>query len=54
MRPMENVVRVPGVVKPHPDRVALVISRTSGKVAQIHAKIGDRVTSPSSSGRRVR
>ena len=42
-RPFEDVRRLPGVLKPVPDRVALVTSRTSGKVVDIHAILGQRV-----------
>jgi multidrug efflux pump subunit AcrA (membrane-fusion protein) len=42
-RPIEDVRRFPGVIKPHPDRVALVTSRTSGRIVNIHAKLGERV-----------
>ncbi len=43
-QPLEDTHRLPGVIKAHPDRVALVTSRSPGKVVAIHAKIGDRVT----------
>jgi membrane fusion protein, heavy metal efflux system len=42
-RPFEDIRRLPGVLKPVPDRVALVTSRTSGKVVDIHAALGQRV-----------
>ena len=42
-RSVEEVRRFPGVIKPHPDRVAVVTSRTSGRIVEIHAKIGERV-----------
>jgi cobalt-zinc-cadmium efflux system membrane fusion protein len=42
-RLVEEVRRFPGVIKPHPDRVALVTSRTAGRIVNIHAKIGERV-----------
>ncbi len=42
-RPIEEVRRFPGVIKPHPDRVALVTSRTSGRIVEIHSKLGERV-----------
>jgi membrane fusion protein, heavy metal efflux system len=44
LRPIENVIRVAGVVKPHPDREAQVSSRVSGKIASLSAKVGDRVS----------
>lgn len=44
IRPLEKVVQLPGVIKPHPDRVALVTSRTGGAILGIHANVGDRVT----------
>ena len=43
VQPIEDVRRFPGVIKPHPDRVAIVTSRTPGKIVDIHAKIGERV-----------
>ena len=43
MRPFEDVRRLPGVMKPVPDRVAVVTSRTAGKVVDIHAALGQRV-----------
>jgi membrane fusion protein, heavy metal efflux system len=43
LQPLEEVRRFPGVIKPHPDRVAFVTSRTPGKVIAIHAKLGERV-----------
>ncbi len=43
LRPLEDVRRLPGAIKPHPDRVAIVTSRTAGRVVEIHAKIGQRV-----------
>jgi len=43
LRPLEDVRRIPGEIKPHPDRVALVTSRTPGKIVDINAKIGERV-----------
>ena len=44
LQPLEDVLRLPGVIKPHPDRVAFVTSRTSGKIVNIHTQIGQRVT----------
>jgi len=44
VRPLEKIVQLPGVIKPHPGRVALVTSRTGGSVLDIHANVGDRVT----------
>ncbi len=43
LRPIENVIRVAGVVKAHPDREAQVSSRVSGKIASLSAKVGDGV-----------
>jgi multidrug efflux pump subunit AcrA (membrane-fusion protein) len=37
LQPLEDVRRLPGVIKPHPDRVAFVTSRTAGKIVAIHA-----------------
>ena len=34
LRPIENVIRVAGVVKPHPDREAQVSSRVAGKMTR--------------------
>jgi cobalt-zinc-cadmium efflux system membrane fusion protein len=44
LRPIENVIRVAGVVKAHPDREAQVSSRVSGKIASLSAKVGDGVS----------
>jgi len=44
LRPIENVIRVAGVVKAHPDKEAQVSSRVSGKIAGISAKVGDGVS----------
>lgn len=44
LQPLEDVRRLPGVIKPHPDRVAFVTSRTAGKIVNIHAQLGARVT----------
>lgn len=43
LRPMERVIRVAGVIKPHPDREAQVSSRVSGKIVALFAKTGDSV-----------
>ena len=43
LRRIEQVVKVAGVVRPHPDREAQVSSRVSGKVAGLFFKVGDRV-----------
>ena len=43
-RPLEDVRRLPGVMKAMPGRIALVTSRTPGKVVDIHAALGERVT----------
>jgi cobalt-zinc-cadmium efflux system membrane fusion protein len=43
VRPLEDVRQVPGVIKAHPDRVALVTSQLGGKVAEIPFQIGQRV-----------
>ncbi|MGH7847759.1 MAG: efflux RND transporter periplasmic adaptor subunit [Candidatus Binatia bacterium] len=43
LRPIENVIRVAGVVKAHPDREAQVSSRVSGKIVGLFAKTGDSV-----------
>ncbi|MGH7845410.1 MAG: efflux RND transporter periplasmic adaptor subunit, partial [Candidatus Binatia bacterium] len=44
LRPIENVIRVAGVVKAHPDKEAQVSSRVSGKIASLSAKVGDGVS----------
>jgi cobalt-zinc-cadmium efflux system membrane fusion protein len=44
LRPIEDVIRVAGVVKAHPDREAQVSSRVSGKIVSLSAKVGDRVS----------
>ncbi len=43
LRAIENVIRVAGVVRPHPDREAQVSSRVSGKVVGLFFKVGDAV-----------
>lgn len=43
LRPIENVVRVAGVVRPYPDREAQVSSRVSGKIVRLFFKVGDHV-----------
>lgn len=43
LRRIEQVVKVAGVVRPHPDREAQVSSRVSGKVAGLFFKVGDMV-----------
>jgi cobalt-zinc-cadmium efflux system membrane fusion protein len=43
-RPFDDVRRLPGVMKATPDRIAIVTSRTAGKVVAIHAALGQRVT----------
>ncbi len=42
-RPFDDVRRLPGVIKATPERIALVTSRTPGKVVDIHAALGQRV-----------
>ena len=44
LRPIENVIRVAGVVKAHPDREAQVSSRVSGQIASLSARVGDGVS----------
>ena len=43
LRPIESVVRLAGIVKPHPDKEAQVSSRVSGKIVGLFAKTGDPV-----------
>jgi len=43
VRPFEDVRRLPGVIKAAPDRVAVVTSRSAGKVVEIHAALGQQV-----------
>ena len=43
LRPIENVIRISGVVKPHPDKEAQVSSRVSGKIVGLYFKVGDAV-----------
>jgi len=43
LRPIDLVIRVAGVVKPHPDREAQVSSRVSGKIAGLFANTGNSV-----------
>jgi membrane fusion protein, heavy metal efflux system len=42
-RPFDDVRRLPGVMKATPDRIAIVTSRTPGKVVAIHAALGQQV-----------
>ncbi|TMA07840.1 MAG: biotin/lipoyl-binding protein [Deltaproteobacteria bacterium] len=43
LRAIENVIRVAGVVRPHPDREAQVSSRVSGKIVGLFFKAGDGI-----------
>ena len=43
LRPIESVIRVAGIVKPHPDKEAQVSSRVSGKIASLFVNVGDSV-----------
>src|SRR5438132_3416383 len=43
LRVIENVIRVAGVVKPHPDREAQVSSRVSGRIVGLFYKAGDAI-----------
>ena len=43
LRPIENVLRVAGVIKPHPNREAQVSSRVSGKITTLFVNVGDSV-----------
>jgi len=43
-RPFDDVRRLPGVIKAAPDRIAIVTSRTPGKVVGIHVALGQQVT----------
>ena len=43
LRPIEQVIKVAGVVRPHPDKEAQVSSRVSGKVVGLFFKVGDLV-----------
>jgi cobalt-zinc-cadmium efflux system membrane fusion protein len=43
LRGIEQVIRVAGVVRPHPDREAQVSSRVSGKVVGLFSQVGDVV-----------
>lgn len=40
LRPIEDVRKLNGIVKPHPDRVAQVTSRVPGIVLSVHASLG--------------
>jgi cobalt-zinc-cadmium efflux system membrane fusion protein len=44
LRPIESVIWMAGIVKPHPDREAQVSSRVSGKIVSLSAKVGDGVS----------
>jgi cobalt-zinc-cadmium efflux system membrane fusion protein len=43
LRGIEQVIRVAGIVRPHPDKEAQVSSRVSGKVAGLFSQVGDVV-----------
>lgn len=43
LRVMEDVRKINGIVKPHPDKVALVTSRVAGKAVAVHVNVGDQV-----------
>jgi membrane fusion protein, heavy metal efflux system len=43
LRRLDAVIRVAGVVKPHPDREAQVSSRVPGKIANLFFKVGDAI-----------
>jgi len=43
LRPIENVIRISGTVRPHPDKEAQVSSRVSGKIAALFFQVGDIV-----------
>ncbi len=43
LRSLEDIRLLNGVVKPDPDRIALVASRVAGQAVAIHVKLGDRV-----------
>jgi len=43
LRAIENVIRVAGVVKPHPDREAQVSSGVSGRIVGLFYKAGDAI-----------
>lgn len=43
LRRLDAVIRVAGVVKPHPDREAQVSSRVSGKIVNLFFKVGDAI-----------
>lgn len=40
LRPIEDVRKLNGIVKPHPDRVAQVTSRVPGSVLSVHTSLG--------------
>src|SRR5574337_503102 len=40
LRPVEDVRKLNGIIRPHPDRVAQVTSRVSGIVLSVHAPLG--------------
>lgn len=43
MRPIEGVLRVNGIVKAEPNRVAEVSTRAEGRIQELYASLGDRV-----------
>ena len=42
-RAIDQVVRVPGTVRPHPNRVAFANTRVEGRVEKLPANVGDKV-----------
>lgn len=43
VRMTEDVRKINGIIKPHPDKVALVASRIPGRAVSVHANVGDPV-----------
>jgi membrane fusion protein, heavy metal efflux system len=44
IRPVEDVLIINGIVKPEPNRVADVSTRAEGRIQELYANLGDRVT----------
>jgi len=43
VRMTEDIRKINGIIKPHPDKVALVASRVPGRAVSVHANVGDLV-----------
>ena len=42
-RPIEDVILISGIVRPHPDRHRMVVSRVAGRLLSVHVQVGSPV-----------